>query len=48
MLVLLVATALRDELPAIVFEQPNELVELHTAHRGGASAGAERRRLSRG
>jgi hypothetical protein len=31
MLVLLMASTLRDQLPAIVFEQPNELAELHAA-----------------
>lgn len=30
MLVLLVAAALRHQLPSIVFEQPNELAELHS------------------
>jgi hypothetical protein len=33
MLVLLMASTLRYQLPSIVFEQPNELAELHTAHR---------------
>ena len=33
MLVLLMASTLRDQVPSIVFEQPNELAELHVAHR---------------
>jgi len=32
MLVLLMASTLRDQLPSIVFEQPDELAELHLAH----------------
>jgi hypothetical protein len=32
-LVLLMTSALRHQLPSIVFEQPNELAELHLAHR---------------
>jgi hypothetical protein len=31
MLVLLMAAALRDQLPSIVFEQSNELAELHSS-----------------
>jgi len=32
-LVLLVTVALSDQLPSVVFEQPDELAELHAAHR---------------
>jgi hypothetical protein len=32
MLVLLVASTLRDELPTIVFEQPDEVAKFHRVH----------------
>ena len=39
MLVLLMASALRDQLPSIGFEQPNELAELHLSIVPRLSAG---------
>lgn len=39
MLVLLVASALRHRLPSIVFEQPNQLAELHSPILPGLPAG---------
>jgi hypothetical protein len=39
MLVLLMASTLRHQLPSIIFEQPNELAELHAAIVPGLSAG---------
>jgi hypothetical protein len=47
MLVLLVASALRDKLPAIVFGQPNELAEIHVAHRAEALGWAMSRKVRR-
>jgi len=40
MLVLLMASALRHELPSIVFEQPDELTKLHSPIVPGLSAGS--------
>jgi hypothetical protein len=45
MLELLMATALRHHLPSVVFEQPNELAELHFAHRAEALGWAMSRRV---
>jgi hypothetical protein len=39
MLVLLMASTLRHQLPSIIFEQPNELAELHAAIVPRLSAG---------
>jgi hypothetical protein len=45
MLLLLMASALRHQLPTIVFEQSNELAELHSAHRAEALGWAMSRRV---
>lgn len=44
-LVLLMASALRHQPPSIVFEQPNELAELHVIHRGEGLGWAMPRRV---